>query len=89
MEPNGTGDNLWRETVVLVVNDGPVHAAQSIGNLLSLKQSDIAPGPSSLRHTKSFGRTIQRLCQEWFLRPLVNQRSRPLKRPEGRNRKFW
>jgi hypothetical protein len=35
IEPNGTGNNLWRETVVLVINDGPVHAAQSIANLLS------------------------------------------------------
>ena len=42
IEPNGTGNNLWWETVVLVINDGPVHAAQSIANLLSQKQCDIA-----------------------------------------------
>jgi hypothetical protein len=43
IEPDGAGDDLWREPVVLVIGDGLVHAQPSIDNLLSQKQCDIAP----------------------------------------------
>jgi hypothetical protein len=40
IEPDGAGNNLWRETVVLVIGNGLVHAETSIDNLLSQKQCD-------------------------------------------------
>jgi hypothetical protein len=40
IEPDGTGDNLWREPVVLVMGDGLIHGASSIDNLLTRNQRD-------------------------------------------------
>jgi hypothetical protein len=40
IEPDGAGNNLWRETVVLVMGEELVHAETSIDNLLSQKQCD-------------------------------------------------
>jgi hypothetical protein len=37
----GTGDNLWREPVVLVMGNGLIHGASSIDNLLTRNQRDI------------------------------------------------
>jgi hypothetical protein len=67
IEQDGAGDDLWLETLVLVIDDGLVNAEPSIDNLLSQKQCE-----SALRH-------VRQRPNRWQLHATLNQNSLRLK----------
>jgi len=49
IEPDGTGDNLWREPVVLVMGDGLIHEQQARTGKRLLRHQRTGPWKRSAR----------------------------------------